>query len=104
MKEELIESIKNILKTYGCFDSCELDYKDNSVCVGTLGRFVGLAEYFTEDYAQVNVYNPSSFSSDPIDEYHEQYEDLSVDVLQDILVQCEQWEAQTLQTEKRISD
>ena len=104
MKEELIESIKNILKTYGCFDSSELDYKDNSVCVGTMGKLVALAEYFTEDYAQVYIYNPTSFSSDPVDEYQEQYEDLSVDVLQEILVQCEQWEAQSLQTEKRISN
>ena len=36
-----------------------------------------------------------------IDEYDE---DLDEDVLNDVLLICEEWEAQNIQTEKRISD
>ena len=103
-KKEVIERIKSLLSTYGCFGLGELEECDSSPCVGTLGSVVGLAEYFTEDYVEVSVYNPSSISSDAIDEYEEKYENLSEDVLQEIELLCEQWEAQTIQTEKRISD
>ena len=103
-KEEIIARIKSLLSTYGCFSIGELDYHDNTPCVATMGNFVGMAEYFTEDYVEVSVYNPSSISSDAVDEYEEKYENLSEDVLGEIEILCEQWEAQTIQTEKRISN
>ena len=65
-KSELIERITDILKVNGCFSIGELEV-ENSVCVGTLGNYVGLAEYFTEDYVDINVYEPRSTSSDEID-------------------------------------
>lgn len=95
MKEALINRIKDILKFYGCFNISELDQYDNTPCVATMGNFVALADYYTEDYVEVSVYNPRSISSDPIDEYEEQYENLSEDVLKEILVLCEQWEKQS---------
>jgi hypothetical protein len=52
----------------------------------------------------VNVYEPSSFSSDPIDTYEQDYGFLSEDVLGDIHLLCEQWEAECIRTEKRISN
>lgn len=103
-KEETILAIKKILSNYGCFSTGELDGEDQSICVGTLGNYVGLAEYFTEDYCEVNVYEPRSSSSDAMDTYEERYENLSEDVLLDILLVCENWEAESLQTEKRISN
>ena len=103
-KKELIQNIKKILSVYGCFNIAELDQYDNTPCVATMGNFVALADYYTEDYVDVSVYNPRSVSSDPIDEYEEQYDNLSEEVLQEILVLCEQWEAQSLQTEKRIAN
>jgi hypothetical protein len=100
---EIIKRITDILKVNGCFSIGELE-GDNSILVGTLGNYVGLAEYFTEDYAEVNVYEPRSSSSDAIDTYEESYWELNENVLGDILLLCEQWEAECIRTEKRISN
>jgi len=100
---ELIKRITNILKVNGCFSIGELE-GDNSILVGTLGNYVGLGEYFTEDYIEVNVYEPRSTSSDPIDTYEESYWELNENVLGDVLLLCEQWEAECIRTEKRISN
>ena len=100
---ETIKRITDILKVNGCFSIGELE-GENSILVGTLGNYVGLAEYFTEDYAEVNVYEPRSSSSDPVDTYEESYWGLDENVLDDVLLLCEQWEAECIRTEKRISD
>jgi len=103
-KTELIKRITEILKDFGCFSIGELEFETPGIQVGSLGNFVGLAEYFTEDYCEVNVYEPSSFSSDPIDTYEEKWENLSEDVLSEIHFVCEQYEAEALRLEKRISN
>jgi len=103
-KQVIIKSIKNTLGVEGCFSVGELDGEDQSITIGTLGNYVGLIEYFTEDYVEVNVYEPRSTSSDAIDCYTLYYEDLEEDILGDVLLLCEQWEAQNIKTEKRISD
>jgi spore coat protein CotH len=100
---EIIKRITDILKVNGCFSIGELE-GENSILVGTLGNYVGLGEYFTEDYVEVNVYEPSSSSSDAIDTYEESYWELNENVLGDVLLLCEQWEAECIRTEKRISD
>jgi hypothetical protein len=103
-KQETIERIKKILEVEGCLSIGELDGEDQSITIGTLGNYVGLIEYFTEDYVEVNIYEPRSTSSDAIDSYTLYYEDLEEDILGDVLLLCEQWEAQNIKTEKRISD
>jgi len=103
-KLELIKCITDILKEYGSFCVGELDGEDQSVTVGSLGGIVGLAEYFTVDCCTVNVYDPSSFSSDPFDTYEEKYEALSEDVLSEVLFVCEQWKAECIRTQKIISN
>lgn len=103
-KSELIKRITDILKINGCFNVGELEFETTGICVGELGKFVGLVEYFTEDYCEVNVYEPSSFSSDPVDTYEQDYGFLSEDVLSEIHFVCEQWEAECIRTEKRISN
>ena len=100
---EIIKRITDILKVNGCFSIGELE-GDNSIRIGTLGNYVGLGEYFTEDYIEVNVYEPRSSSSDAIDTYEESYWLLNENVLGDILLLCEQWEAECIRTEKRISN
>ena len=100
---ETIKRITDILKVNGCFSIGELE-GDNSILVGTLGNYVGLGEYFTEDYVEVNVYEPRSTSSDPIDTYEESYYDLGENVLGDVLLLCEQWEAECVRFDKRISN
>ena len=56
------------------------------------------------DEVEVNVYEPSSFSSDSVDEYTLTYEELDKDVLEEILFICGHYEAEQIQTEKRISN
>lgn len=103
-KQETIQEIKRLLSIYGCYAIGELDNFDSSPCIGSFGSVVVLLEYFTEDYVEANVYQTSSFSSDAIETYEEQYENLSEDVLSEVLQLCQTWEAQSLQTEKRISN
>ena len=98
---EKIKRITDILKVNGCFSIGELE-GENSILVGTLGNYVGLGEYFTKDYVEVNVYE--HFKSDPIDTYEESYWELNENVLGDVLLLCEQWEAECIRTEKRISN
>jgi hypothetical protein len=100
---ETIKRITDILKVNGCFSIGELE-GENSILIGALGNYVGLGEYFTEDYVEVNVYEPRSSSSDPIDTYEESYWGIDENVLGDVLLLCEQWEAECVRTEKRISD
>ena len=102
-KEQVIEEIKKIIAEVGGFSIGEVQ-ADCSPCVGSLGNYVALAEYFKLDGVEVNVYMPSGFSSDPEDEYDMDYEDLDKDVLEEILFLAEMWEAECLQTEKRISN
>lgn len=103
-KTEIIKRITDILKINGSFSIGELEEETTGICVGELGKFVGLVEYFTEDYCEVNVYEPSSFSSDPVDIYEQDYGFLSEDILNEIHFVCEQWEAECIRTEKRISN
>ncbi len=103
-KQETIDRIKKILSVEGCFWVGELETEPAGIVVGELGKFVGIAEYFSEDFTEVNIYEPSSMSSDEVDTYDAKYEDLNEDVLQEILMLVEQREAENVRTEKRISD
>jgi hypothetical protein len=102
-KRTIIKSIKKIINEFGSFDVNEIG-AETSLCVGELGNYVGLAEYFKPTSVQVNVYMSCGFSSDPEDEYDMNYEDLDKDVLKEILMLAEMWEADQLKTEKRISN
>lgn len=103
-KVELIQRITNIIKVNGSFSIGELEGETPSICSGELGNYVGLLEYFTKDYVQQNIYDPTSFSSDPIDSVETEYEVFNRDTLNEILLIVEQWEAECIRTEKRISD
>jgi hypothetical protein len=103
-KKTMIKRINTIIKEHGSFSIGELEHVDCSPCVGELGRYVGLAEYFEVGKAQVNVYMPSGFSSDPEDEYDMSYVFMEKYVLEEILRLAEIWEAESLQTEKKISN
>ena len=103
-KLETIKNIKNILKHTGCFSIGELDYLDSSPCIRSFGSIVVLLEYFTEDYVEANVYQTNSFSSEAIGTYDELYDNLNEDILDEIYLLCQEYEAQTLKTEKRISN
>ena len=102
-KRTVIKRIKKIINEFGGFDVNEIG-AESSPCVGELGNYVGLAENFYKTGVGVSVYMPSGFSSDPEDEYDMDYEDLDKDILEEILMLAEMWEADQIQTEKRISN
>jgi hypothetical protein len=68
-----------------------------------MGKFIGLAEYFNSTVIEVKVYEPESFSSDEIDSYELIYDDLTIDVLEEILFVAELYETDQEKTLKRIS-
>lgn len=102
-KRTIIKYIKKIISEFGGFSIGEVEGADG-ICVQEMGNFVALAEEFNGDNIEVNVYEPDSFSSDPIDDYTLTYEELDKSVLEEILFLCEHYEADQLKTEKRISN
>lgn len=105
-KKFIIKKIKAIISEWGAFGSGEVEQggETYSPCVNSMGGLVALAEYFKANEVEVNVYEPESISSDSMHDYKVAYEDLPKDVLEEILFLCEQYEADQLKTEKRISD
>jgi hypothetical protein len=106
-KPTIIKHIKRIIEEWGAFGSGEVEGslgETYSPCVNSMGGLVALAEYFNLNEVEVNIYQPSGFSSDPIDSYTVSYEDLSKDALEEILTLAEQYEADQIKTEKRCSN
>ena len=102
-KRTMINKINAIIKEHGSFSIGELEHVDCSPCVGELGNYQGLAEEFERGRAKVYVYM-SGFSSDSEDEYYMNYMDMEKYIVEEILRLAEIWEAESLQTEKRISN
>jgi hypothetical protein len=82
-KKKIIKKIKAIIEKYGGFTIADVE-ADCSPCVGSLGRMVALAEEFGCNVG-VCVYDPKGFSSDAIDEYKMEYEELDKEILKEIL-------------------
>jgi hypothetical protein len=93
-KQEVISKIQDVLVNWGEFSIGEVDGEDVSPCVASHGNIVDLAEYFNNTGVTVEVYNPSGFSSDPIDTYDLDYEELKLDVLEEILMIAERYDVQ----------
>ena len=94
-KQETIAEIKKLLSIYGCFAIGELDYFDSTPTIASMGSVVGMVEYYTEDFAEVNVYHTKADDSEPIETYDEVYENFSQEVLSEILFLCKEWEKQS---------
>jgi len=104
-KKIIIKNIKRIINEWGSFGAGEVDQNDGqSVGVGQMGALIALAEYFNLDGAEVEVYDTNSCNDNSIHSYTKDYELMTKDELQDILIICEFYEADQLQTEKRISN
>ena len=104
-KKQIISYIKKIIKEQGGFSIGEIDGIDWLPPVNEMGKLVALAEYFYENYVEINIYNPNSHTSDQIaDSYYLPYEKLSLELLIVIEELCDCWEAKNWETEKRISN
>lgn len=102
-KRTIIKKIQNIILNYGTFDVAEVQ-ADCSPCVTAPGNHTHLAEYFELDFVKVNVYAPNGVSGDPIDDYELKYEELSKDVLEEILFLADLYETDQEKTLKRCAN
>lgn len=102
-KKTIIKRIKSIIENYGTFNIGEVDGADG-ICVNEMGHLVALAEYFNGTTIEVNVYEPSSFSSDPISDYELTYEELTKETLEQILFVAELYETDQEKTLKRCAN
>ena len=93
-KQEVIDRIQDVLVNWGEFSIGEVDGEDVSPCVASHGNIVDLAEYFNDNGVGVEVYVPNGFSSDSIDSYDVDYKDLSLDILEEILMIAERYDVQ----------
>jgi hypothetical protein len=106
-KPTIIKHIKRIIEEWGAFGSGEVEGslgETYSPCVNSMGGLVALAEYFNLNEVEVNIYQPSGFSSDPIDSYTVSYEDLSKDALEEILDLCDQYDVNNFKTKQRCEN
>jgi len=106
-KRTIIKRIRTIITEWGSFSSGEVEGslgEAYSPCVNSMGNLVALAEYFNLNEVEVNVYDSNSFSSDPIDDYTVTYEELSKDVLLEILNIVAAYDVDQHKTQKRISN
>lgn len=101
-KRTIIKRIKSIIENYGTFNIGEVDGADG-ICVNEMGNLVALAEYFNGTTIEVNVFDPNSFSSDAISDYELTYEELSKDILEQILFVAELYETDQEKTIKRCA-
>jgi hypothetical protein len=93
-KQKVIDRIQDVLVKWGEFSIGEVDGEDVSPCVASHGNIVDLAEHFNNTGVSVFVYQPNSHSSDPIDTYDLDYDELDIDVLEEILMIAERYDAQ----------
>ena len=101
MKENLIKNIKRIIEEYGSFSTFDVD-SESSPVVGTLGSAFMLAEHFNLHTIDGYLYLNGDENERDIEEIR--YEDLSEECLGEIEILAQHWEADNIQTEKRISN
>ncbi len=101
-KRTIIKNIKSIIEKYGTFSIGEVDNADG-VLINEMGNLIGIAESFNGTTIEVNIYDCSSFSSDAIDSYEENYYDLPKATLEEILFVAELYETDQEKTIKRCA-
>ena len=98
-KSTIIKNIKRIIKEYGEFNIAIVEHETKPV-VSTKENTVVLAEYFAENYVNTYTY----VNGKETDENEIKYEDIDKNVLEDILLICENYETDDLKTLKRCSN
>lgn len=95
-KRELIDAIKEIIYEHGSFTIADVK-AEQSPMVDSLGGVVfAFAEQFDEDSVEVSVYIQETEEA----QYTLKYEDLSIYALNEILLLAQNFEADSIQTEK----
>lgn len=99
---EDVARIVAIIKEHGEFSTMDVE-ADSSPSIGHLGEVCQLAEFFTEGGATVTTYDGSIELHETEMTYGE-IADKNPEAIADILLLAENWEADCLKTEKRISN
>lgn len=89
-KEVIISKINEIIREYGSFTVADVE-AESSPFLDVKGKLSHLAEEFMAGTCVIYVYDPSSHSSDEIDQYDEFYEEFSEKQLDYILELAEKW-------------
>ena len=98
-KKNTITYIKKIIKENGSFSIGEYEDIASLPAVNQMGPLVALAEYFYENNVEINIYDANGYSSDPIcNSYYLPYEELSLELLDEIQNLCDCWDAQKMET------
>jgi len=99
-KNKKIAYIKKVLGEWGATSCCELE-RDHSPSMNSLagGRICELVEQFSVDGVESVVYDDDN----EIDWFNYTYEELSDDIIDEIVEIMEDYEADMLKTEKRCS-
>ena len=100
-KEEIISQIRTIIENYGSFTTFDVD-ADSSPIIGTLGSAFMLAENFELNGVDGYLYLDGDENERDIEFIL--YENLSMDCLEEILLLAQNYEAEEMKTEKRISN
>lgn len=99
-KRTVIKNINKIIVKFGSFTTADVE-ANSSPCIATLGKDTHqLIEEFGEHKVTAFIYVHETV----VNEEYISYEDLDKDTLEEILLLAEIWEAESLQTEKRISN
>jgi hypothetical protein len=104
-KKNTITYIKKIIQENGSFSIGEYEDIASLPAVNQMGTLVALAEHFYKDSVEINIYDSNSFTSDPVSNpYYLTYEELSIELLEEIEDLCHYIDAENFQTQKRISN
>jgi hypothetical protein len=98
-REQKIEFITGIIGLWGGFSPSSAD-ETFGLCVGELGELVTLVEYLSMDCIDVSVYSPSSFSSDSLQDYTMKYDELTDEVLDELVSLCRKYNEVMLEQEE----
>ena len=89
-KQFIIDEINEIIKDYGSFTIADVEAESSPIAYSK-GKLTHLMEEFRECGGTIYVYDPTSYSSDEIDEYDEFYEELEDTQLEYILELAQRW-------------
>ena len=104
-KKNTISYIKKLIKENGSFSIGEFQDIASLPAVNQMGPLVALAEHFYNDSVCVNIYDSNSYTGDTIcNPYYLAYEDLSLELLEEIEQLCDYMDADNYKTQKRISN
>lgn len=98
-KPQLIKKIKENIVDCGSFFAGEVNSELGegfSPSINEMGDLVALAEYFTEDEVEVNVYDTSSSGCDPIHTYRVKYNHIPKFALEYIYIMAKSYAREQL--------